>query len=101
MKMIIAEDHPSIIPFDQDLFARKLFYDDQSAADAVALFDLNRRMLGTVLKKLPESAFARTGKHVERGEITLAQCVQFMTEHLEHHLKFIHAKREAMGKEMW
>jgi hypothetical protein len=39
--------------------------------------------------------------HSEAGKQTLADIVGKACNHLEHHLKFIHAKRAAMGKEMW
>jgi hypothetical protein len=101
MKCMIAETHPTIIGYDESKFAANLFYDKQDAALAVQIFDLNRRQFARVLRSLPESAFARTGNHNERGTITLAQSVKGMVEHVDHHVGFIHAKRAWMGKEMW
>jgi hypothetical protein len=101
MKRIIAEDNPTIIGYDETKFAKNLHYDDQSAENAVKIFDLNRKMFAQVLRKLPAEAFSRTGNHNERGEITLGDQVKGYVKHLEHHLKFIHEKRAAMGKEMW
>ena len=101
MKRIIAEDNPQLIGYDESKFVANLFYDDQSIDDAVKILDLNRRQFATVLRKLPDAAFTRPGMHNERGRVTLAQMLQGYVEHLEHHLKFIHAKRAAMGKEMW
>jgi hypothetical protein len=101
MKRIIAEDNPTLIGYDESKFAKNLHYDDQSADDAVKIFDMNRKMLAGVLRKLPDEAFARTGMHNERGKVTLGDQVRGYVNHLEHHLKFIHEKRAAMGKEMW
>ena len=101
MKSIIADDNPTIIPFDQERFVSELFYQDQDARQAAQLFELNRKLFAAVLRKLSPGAFNRTGNHVERGTVTLRQSLQFMIEHLDHHLKFIHAKRAKMGKEMW
>jgi hypothetical protein len=98
MKSIIAEDHPTILAFDEGKFTANLFYDKQDAATAVELFDLNRRQFAIVLRKLTPSAFIRTGNHNERGTITLGQLVEFVVEHLDHHLKFIRQKREKLGK---
>ena len=53
------------------------------------------------LRKLPDATFQRTGTHNERGVTTLGDYLQFMVKHMDNHLKFIHAKRAAMGKEMW
>src|SRR5258705_2226416 len=70
MKRIIAEDNPTLIGYDESKFVNNLHYDDQNAADAVKIFDLNRKMFAGVLRKLPESAFARAGTHNERGKVT-------------------------------
>ena len=51
--------------------------------------------------RLPDSAFQRFGTHNQAGKQTLEQVLKKSTDQLEHHLKFIHAKREKMGKEMW
>jgi hypothetical protein len=98
MKSIIAEDNPQIIGYDESKYAAGLFYDRQDASRAVELFDLNRRQFTIVLRKLPQSAFTRTGNHSERGPITLAQSVQYMVEHVDHHIQFINKKRNKMGK---
>ena len=101
MKRIIAEENPTLIGYDETRFANNLFYHDQSVEDAVTLFDLNRRQFAKILRKLPDSTFARTGHHNEKGVVTLEKQVKGYIEHLENHLKFIHAKRAKMGKEMW
>lgn len=101
MKRIIAEDNPTLIGYDETKFAAKLFYDEQSAEDAVKIVSLNRANFANVLRKLPEPAFTRPGTHNEKGRVTLAQQLRTYIDHLEHHLSFIHAKRAAMGKEMW
>jgi hypothetical protein len=98
MKRIIAEENPTLIGFDESSFARELFYHDQSIEDAATIFDLNRRMFSVVLRKLPASAFAREGTHNERGPLTLAQLVEGMVKHMDHHLKFLYEKRNKLGK---
>jgi hypothetical protein len=101
MRCIIAEDNPTIIGYDESKFAANLCYDEQDPAVAIEIFDLNRRQFSKVLRKLPEAAFARTGHHNERGQISLEYCVKTEIEHVDHHVHFIHAKRAWMGKEMW
>jgi hypothetical protein len=101
MKRVIAEDNPTLIGFDENKFVQNLSYEEQSAEDAVALVAMNRRNVVKILRRLPDSAFERAGTHNERGRQTLADLLKAYTNHLEHHVKFIHAKRAAMGKEMW
>ena len=101
IKRVISEENPTLLAFDENKWAAALHYNEQSAEDAVKLVELIRKQLGIVLRKLPDSAFARSGTHSETGRKTLEALVRGATQHLEHHLKFIHAKRAAMGKEMW
>jgi len=98
MKSIIAEDHPTILGYDENKFAASLFYEVQNAESAIGLLDLNRKQFAKVLRKLPDSTFERTGMHSERGSITLGQCLQQRVEHIDHHLGFLFKKREKLGK---
>ncbi len=101
LKRMIAEDNPTLIGYDENRFAANLFYDEQSAEEAAAVVDASRKLFAKVLRKLPETAWNRLGTHSERGEITAGAYLRSTVEHLEHHLKFIHAKRAHWGKEMW
>jgi hypothetical protein len=98
MRRIIAEDNPLLIGFDENEFVKNLSYEAQSAADAAELLDLNRRQFARVLRRLPASAWERTGVHNERGKVTLGGMLEMYTKHLEHHLKFAHEKRAKLGK---
>ncbi|HWE01177.1 MAG TPA: tRNA pseudouridine(55) synthase TruB [Tepidisphaeraceae bacterium] len=101
IKRLIAEDSPTLLAFDQDRWMTHLHYDEQSAEDACALIELTRKQLARVLKKLPDGAFDRTGKHSEAGVMSLRQVVEKASAHLNHHLKFVADKRESLGKSMW
>jgi len=98
MKRIIAEDNPEILGFDESKFASSLFPEEQDAETAVRILDLNRRLFSIVLRKLPDSAFARTARHNDLGTITLGQSVQWTNEHLDHHILYIMMKRDRLGK---
>jgi hypothetical protein len=98
MKAMIAEDNPEIRGFDESKFAARLFSEDQDAELAVRILEMNRRQFSPVLRKLPDSAFARTGRHNDLGLITLGQSVQWTNEHLDHHCLYIVMKRERIGK---
>ena len=101
MKRIIAMDNPALPAFDQDAYVKHLYVADQSMEEAVALFDMNRRMFAKVLRKLPPAAFDRTGQHSEHGQQTLGEVLTYFTRHLDHHLKFLIDKREMLGNIMW
>jgi hypothetical protein len=93
MKRIIAMDNPILQAWDQSRFAQRLHYHEQSLEDALAMMELDRKQMARILRRLPESAFARKGMHTESGELTLAQMLDRGVRHVDHHLKFIRDKR--------
>lgn len=98
MKRMIAMEKPLLVGYDETLFSQKLFYDQQSADDAVTILDLSFKNFARVLRKLPAEAFDRPGIHNERGLVTLGSYLEHMVKHLDHHLKFIREKRAKLGK---
>jgi hypothetical protein len=98
MKRIVAEDNPALLTYDEAKFAASLFYHEQPLEQALAMFELNRRMFANVLRRLGESAFERVGTHSQRGPVTLTQQLETYVKHLDHHLKFIYEKREQLAK---
>jgi hypothetical protein len=98
MKRLAAEPNPLLVGYNESLFAQHLLYDEQSTEDALNLHDLSRQYFATILRKLPEQAFERTGIHTETGMVSLGQQVKKYEEHLEHHLAFIAKKRQKMSK---
>jgi hypothetical protein len=101
LKRMIAEENPTLIGYDENKYVASLFYDEQDAEAAVAIIDLNRKLFAAAMRKLPAAAWERKGTHSERGGITVGGYLKSTVDHLDHHIKFIHAKRAAMGKEMW
>jgi uncharacterized damage-inducible protein DinB len=93
MKRVAAEDHPTLIGYNETAFAVKLFYDQLDPQLACDIFEKNRQLTAEILRRLPAGSFDRTGTHNEYGEVTLAKLLKTYVEHLDHHLKFIRQKR--------
>jgi DinB superfamily len=98
MQRVIAEELPLLIGYNETLAAKNLFYDDQSAEDAVTILGLKRKQVSKVLRKLAPEAFNRAGIHNERGKMTLADFVIGYDKHLDYHIGFIQKKRIWLGK---
>ena len=98
MKRVAAEDHPTLIGYNETAFARTLYGDKLDLALACDLFAQNRRMTAAMLRRLPAEAFSRTGYHNEHGDMTLAELLTNYVGHWEHHFKFIRDKRRLLGK---
>lgn len=98
MKRVIALERPLLMEYDETLFTKRLGYEQMDAGEACELFALNRRMTARVLRSVPGEAWGRKGVHSEKGLITLEHLVKSYCDHLDHHLKFIEAKRRALGR---
>jgi len=95
-KRVIAEENPTIIGYNESKFAENLHYELWPIGDVLTIFELNRKNFARVLKALPDSALQRKGTHNEAGEMRLADMLPRIVRHVEHHLKFIHQKRELL-----
>ena len=98
MKRVLTEDNPPLLYADESAYITRLLPDEQSLEDALTLFEVGRRQWSRVLRKLPDEAFSRIGTHNRRGIVTLAGMVEGYIRHVEHHLVFLKAKRERLGK---
>ena len=97
MKRIIAEDSPTLQAFDEQAWIGRLLSNEMPIDEAAALFAANRKWMGRILRAQDEPAFARSGVHSEKGRQTLAEVLAYATNHLDHHLKFLYAKRAKLG----
>jgi hypothetical protein len=98
MKRIVTEDNPPLLYADETAYVERLFPVEQSLEDALTIFEVGRRQWSRVLKLLPDDAFLRQGTHNRKGIVTLGGMVEGYARHLDHHLAFLKAKRERLGK---
>jgi len=97
MKRVIAEERPSLLGADEKRFAAALAYHQRDGEEELAIIEQTRRQMARILHTLPATAFERAGVHNERGPRTLEQLLTGATNHVPHHVKFIHEKRRALG----
>jgi uncharacterized damage-inducible protein DinB len=98
MKRVLTEDDPPLLYADETAYAGRLHPHEQDLEDALTLLDVGRRQWARVLRRLPDAAFARTGRHNRRGTVTLGGLVCAYVGHIDDHLKFIVGKRANLGK---
>lgn len=96
MRRIAAESTPLLIAYDETHFAASLGYEHDDIELVCRLFDDNRRWTAAWLNRLPDESFDRPGIHNQRGRVTLGQFVKLYVEHINHHEKFVMAKREML-----
>ncbi|MFN7994404.1 MAG: DinB family protein [Bryobacteraceae bacterium] len=97
-RQIVAEDNPTLIAFDQDAWTRNLDYARRKPKQSLETFRRIRAENHELLKELPESAYARTGNHTERGPITLRSHLEGMAQHAESHARQLQGIREEYKK---
>lgn len=104
MMRVLAERHPTLELWDEDSFIDGGLYGGGVAIgegeEAIrppvgayaAMIYTTRAATAAMLVQLPESAWARTGLHPERGVLTLHDLLASAVWHLEHHARFLNAK---------
>lgn len=100
MKRVIAMDNPSLLAYNQDQFISKLPYVNADLPLVCEVFRVHRRLMGDLLRRLPNEAFTRVGIHNENGPMSLEKLLRVYIRHLSHHMEFLNKKREALGKPM-
>ena len=95
LRQVIAEDNPLMPAMNQDLWAERLDYSKRKLSPALEAFRRTRAENFELLKDLPETTFARTGQHTERGTVTLLDLLRTYAAHAEKHVQQIHSARAA------
>ncbi|VTS05693.1 DinB family protein [Tuwongella immobilis] len=97
MKRIIAMDRPLLLVADEDRFTETLGYQERDLEEELKLIEVTRSQMARILRLLPLETFQRSGVHSFRGLVTLEATLTMATNHIPHHLKFLHEKRAALG----
>ncbi len=98
IRRIIAQDNPTVMAWNENDFAARLFYDRQSMEDALLQIETTRRQAARILRSVSAADMDRAGMHSGTGRITAREVLAKANWHLDHHLKFIHEKRAALNK---
>jgi hypothetical protein len=97
-RAMLAEDNPVLTVFDQDAWASKLDYAARKPADSLDHFRRLRADSHELLKSAPAEAFARTGQHPARGQVTIQDLMAICVKHVESHAQQIQHIREEFKK---
>ena len=97
MRLILAQDRPTLTGYDQDLWATRLRYDEADPNEALALFDVLRRANLRLIERATPQDLARVGVHAERGEESLGHLRRLYAGHDLLHLRQIERIRQAVA----
>jgi uncharacterized damage-inducible protein DinB len=99
MKMIVNEDHPTIKPYNQNVWATNQDALHGPVAGSLDLLEGLHRRWADFLEQLPEDAWSRSAVHPERGEVTMTGMLATYAGHGEKHIGHIMGLRKARGWE--
>jgi hypothetical protein len=97
LRLLIAQDRPAIQGYDQDEFARKLYYDRpyQSSLEA---FRYARQCTAEILEHLTNEQWRREGTHSEHGAYSVETWLQIYAAHAHKHARQIREARDAAAR---
>jgi DinB family protein len=97
LRHLIAIDKPQIVGYDQDEFARRLYYDRPIEASMEA-FKAARRTTAEILERMSEAEWAREGTHSEHGRYTVPRWLEIYAVHAHNHAEQIRIARGSAHK---
>lgn len=96
LRMVLAQDRPRLTGYDQDLWARRLRYQQADPMEALERFRVLRRSNLNLLEGASEGDLQRVGVHAERGEESIEHMVRLYAGHDLVHLRQLERIRTAV-----
>jgi uncharacterized damage-inducible protein DinB len=87
LRMVLGQDRPALVGYDQDAWAERLGYADANPEDALAELAVLRRGNLWLLERASEDDLRRVGMHAERGEESVGHMVALYAGHDLVHLR--------------
>lgn len=94
LRLLLAQDHPTIVGYDQEAFAGELFYDRPIEA-SLAAFRYARETTTEILERMDDEQFERRGTHTESGAYGVARWLEIYAAHAHGHADQIRRARAA------
>jgi len=85
IRLLLAEPAPLIVGYDENRWAQVFDYHAQDVEGAFATIDAVRANTVALLRRLPDGAFGKVGRHTDSGSYSDADWFRIYGEHLEVH----------------
>jgi hypothetical protein len=96
IRMIVAQDCPPIVAYDQDLWSQKLHYRDASLSRVLTQFAVMREANLSLARQLTPHDMQRVGIHTERGAESVGYTLRLLAAHDLVHLDQLQRIRRAV-----
>jgi DinB superfamily len=97
LRKLLAEPHPVIQGYDQEVWAAKLRYQQRPIAPSLAAFRAARESTAQLLELMTEDEWHHLGWHSESGSYHAERWLEIYAEHAHGHAAQIRRLREALG----
>jgi hypothetical protein len=87
LRLVLAQDRPTLTGYDQDRWAGRLHYADGDPLDALERFSILRRSNLRLIERVTPADLERVAVHSERGEESLAHILRLYAGHDVLHLR--------------
>lgn len=81
LRLVVAEERPTLTGYDQDRWAERLAYRDADPTEALRLIEVLRAANLRLLRSLSPADLARVGIHAERGEESVEHMIALYAGH--------------------
>ena len=91
IRVLVSEKDPLIQGYDEAQWARAFNYHAHPLDVALTTVDAVRANTAALLRRLPEVAWAKVGRHTESGRYDAEDWLRIYADHLENHARQIEA----------
>ena len=98
LRLLLAEDRPTIRGYDQDEFAKRLHY-DRPHETSLELFRWARESTAEILERMTPADWAREGTHSEVGRFGTETWLETYGPHAHRHARQIREVRDAAAQQ--
>lgn len=94
LRLFVAEDYPRFVGYDQEEFARRLYY-DRPVEPSLAAFKAARETTVAILERMTDEEWNRHGTHSEMGAYSVSDWMDLYASHAHGHADQIRRARAA------
>lgn len=98
LRLLIATSNPQIMGYDQEEFAKRLYYKDRPIEASLDAFNAARRSTAEILDRMSETEWLREGTHSEIGQYSVLRWLEIYAAHAHAHADQIRTARDAARK---
>jgi hypothetical protein len=89
IRFLLSEKDPVIQGYDQEQWAKTFDYHSHPLEPALATVEAVRANTAALIRRLPDAAWTREGRHTESGRYTADDWLTIYADHLEGHARQI------------